>query len=126
LRRNPRGDRLHKRRRKDRKPDPSFIIPSCAQFRSRKFVHALSAAGLTGPMVGLALPATTRRWNRFFALLQKNVLDQHSWATRQLLRLAIVGWIEGTYHRRRRQRVLGRLTPIERETNMTTTAARAA
>jgi hypothetical protein len=41
----------------------------------------------------------------FFALLQKNVLDQHSWATRQQLRLAIVTWIEATYHRRRRQRV---------------------
>jgi hypothetical protein len=41
-------------------------------------------------------------------------------------RLAIVGWIEGTYHRRRRQRGLGRLTPIEFETIMTTTTANAA
>ena len=32
------------------------------------------------------------------------------------LRLAIVHWIERTYHRRRRQRALGRLTPIEYET----------
>ena len=32
------------------------------------------------------------------------------------LRLAIVTWIERTYHRRRRQRALGRLTPIEFET----------
>ncbi|RZU76098.1 hypothetical protein EV384_4709 [Micromonospora kangleipakensis] len=31
-------------------------------------------------------------------------------------RLAIVTWIERTYHRRRRQRRLGRLTPIEFET----------
>jgi putative transposase len=62
----------------------------------------------------------------FFALQQKNVLDQHRWATRQQLRLAIVTWIEDTYHRRRRQRVLGRLTPIEFETIMTTTAATAA
>jgi putative transposase len=29
---------------------------------------------------------------------------------------AIVIWIERTYHRRRRQRVLGKLTPIEYET----------
>jgi putative transposase len=62
----------------------------------------------------------------FFALLQKNVLDQHSWATRQQARLASVGWIEGTYHPRRRQRVLGRLTPIEFESIVTTTAATAA
>jgi putative transposase len=30
--------------------------------------------------------------------------------------VAIVTWIERTYHRRRRQRALGRLTPIEYET----------
>ena len=52
----------------------------------------------------------------FFALLQKNVLDRQRWATREQLRLAIVTWIERTYHRRRRQRRLGRLTPIEYET----------
>jgi putative transposase len=52
----------------------------------------------------------------FFALLQKNVLDRRRWSTREELRLAIVHWIERTYHRRRRQRGLGRLTPIEFET----------
>ena len=31
-------------------------------------------------------------------------------------RLAIITWIEKTYHRRRRQRRLGRLTPVEYET----------
>src|SRR3546814_6696230 len=51
----------------------------------------------------------------FFALLQKNVLDRQRWATRDELRLAIVTWIECTYHRRRRQTRLGRLTPIEFE-----------
>ncbi len=52
----------------------------------------------------------------FFALLQKNVLDRQRWRTREELRLAIVTWIERTYHRRRRQRALGKLTPIEFET----------
>ena len=56
----------------------------------------------------------------FFALLQNNVLDRRSWATREQLRIAIVTWIERTYHRRRRQAGLGRLTPIEYETIMTT------
>ncbi len=36
-------------------------------------------------------------------------------AHRDELRLAIVTWIERTYHRRRRQRALGKLTPIEFE-----------
>ena len=52
----------------------------------------------------------------FFALLQKNVLNTRRWTTRQQLRLAIVTWIESKYHRLRRQRRLGRLTPIEFET----------
>ena len=52
----------------------------------------------------------------FFALLQRNVLDRQRWSTRAQLRLAIVTWIEKTYHRKRRQRRLGRLTPIEFET----------
>jgi transposase InsO family protein len=51
----------------------------------------------------------------FFSLLQKNVLNRRRWATRAELRLAIVTWIEGTYHRRRRQDTLGRLTPVEFE-----------
>jgi transposase InsO family protein len=51
----------------------------------------------------------------FFALLQRNVLDRRRWATRDELRIAIVTWIERTYHRRRRKVALGRLTPIEYE-----------
>jgi putative transposase len=52
----------------------------------------------------------------FFALLQKNVLDRQRWTTRDQLRLPVITRIERTYHRRRRQRRLGRLTPIEYET----------
>ena len=48
--------------------------------------------------------------------LEKNVLNRQRWATREQLRLAIVIWIERTYHRRRRQDTLGRMTPIEFET----------
>ena len=51
----------------------------------------------------------------FHAALQKNVLNRHRWSTKQHLRLAIVLWIEESYHRKRRQRRLGRLTPIEFE-----------
>ena len=61
----------------------------------------------------------------FFSLLQKNVLNRQRWRSRQELRLAIVTWIERTYHRRRRQRRLGRLTPIEFE-KMNSHAAHAA
>jgi putative transposase len=62
----------------------------------------------------------------FFALLQNNVLDRRRWDTREELRIAIVTWIERTYHRRRRQARLGRLTPIEFEAIMTTPASQTA
>lgn len=62
----------------------------------------------------------------FFALLQKNVPGRQPWATRDELRIAIVTWIERTYHRRRRQARLGKLTPVEYETIMTTPATQAA
>jgi len=57
-------------------------------------------------------------------LLQKNVLDLQRWATREELRLAIITWIESTYHRRRRQRSLGKLTPIEFEMQHSTGRSR--
>ena len=52
----------------------------------------------------------------FFALRQKNVLNRKRWSAREELPLMIVLWIEVTYNRRRRQRVLGCLTPLEFET----------
>ncbi len=97
-----------------------------SQFRSRRFVLALSRAGLVGSMGRVGAAGDNAAMESFFALLQKNVLDQRSWATRPQLRMAIVTWIEATYHRRRRQRSLGRLTPIEFETIMATTATIAA
>lgn len=51
----------------------------------------------------------------FFSILPKNVLDRQRWSTRTDLRLAIVNWIEKTHHRKRRQRRLGRLTPVDFE-----------
>jgi hypothetical protein len=46
----------------------------------------------------------------FFSLVQRNVLDLRRSDSRDELRIAIVIWIERTYHRRRRQATLGRLT----------------
>ena len=62
----------------------------------------------------------------FFSLLQKNVLNRRSWTTREQLRIAMVTWIERTYHRRRRQTRLGRLTPVEFEITMAKNLALAA
>lgn len=87
-----------------------------SQFRSRKFVTTLNRYGLTGSMGRIGAAGDNAAMESFFSLLQKNVLNRRRWETRLELRLAIVRWIEHTYHRKRRQRGLGKLTPIEYET----------
>ena len=73
----------------------------------------LTAAGLQGSMGRVASAGDNAAMESWNALLQKNVLNRHCWATRDELRDAIVFWIERTYNRRRRQRALGKLTPVE-------------
>jgi putative transposase len=94
-----------------------------SQFRSRKFLRALARHHMVGSMGRVASCGDNAAMESFFSLLQKNVLDRRSWTTRDELRIAIVTWIERTYHRRRRQPRLGRLTPIEFEAIMNTPAA---
>jgi putative transposase len=86
------------------------LIPSAA------FVRTLKDHGLAGSMGRVGGCGDNAAMESFFAPLQKNVLDRQRWTSREQLRLAIITWIERTYHRRRRQRRLGRLTPIEYET----------
>ena len=97
-----------------------------SQFRSRKYVHALNRHGMVGSMGRVGAAGDHAAMESFFSLLQKNVLNRQHWTTREELRIAIVTWIERTYHRRRRQTTLGRLTPIEFETIMTAPATQAA
>jgi len=97
-----------------------------SQFRSRKHLRALNRSGMVGSMGRVGAAGDNAAMESFFALLQNNVLDRRIWATREELRIAIVTWIERTYHRRRRQDRLGRLTPIQFETKMTTPATQAA
>jgi putative transposase len=86
-----------------------------SQFRSNAFVRTLKNNGLVGSMGRVAAAGDNAAMESFHALLQKNVLNTKRWETREELRLAIVTWIERTYHRRRRKRRLGKMTPIEFE-----------
>jgi transposase InsO family protein len=97
-----------------------------SQMRSRAFQRALTRHGLVGSMGQAGSAADNAAMESFFSLLQKNVLDRRRWTTREELRIAIVTWIERTYHRRRRQAALGKLTPIEFEIIMTAPASQAA
>ncbi len=86
-----------------------------SQFRSKKFTRALERHGIVGSMGRVGAAGDNAAMESFFALLQKNVLDRRRWTKRDQLRIAVVTWIERTYHRRRRQARLGRLTPVEYE-----------
>ncbi len=97
-----------------------------SQFRSRKFLRALARHRMVGSMGRVGAAGDNAAMESFFSLLQNNVLNRRSWATREQLRIAVVTWIERTYHRRRRQPRLRRLTPIEFETIMNTPADLAA
>ena len=94
-----------------------------SQFRARSFRAVLTAAGLQGSMGRVASAGDNAAMESWHALLQKNVLDRRRWRTRDELHEAIVFWTEHTYNRRRHQRALGKLTPVEYELAFTDQAA---
>jgi len=97
-----------------------------SQLRSRKFVHALNRHAMVGSMGRVGAAGDNADMESFFSLLQKNVLGRRTWTTREELRIAIVTSIERTYHRRRREAALGRLTLVEYKMIMIPTATQAA
>jgi len=100
-----------------RRPTGTLLVHSDrgGQFRSRRYQRTLRAHGLTGSMGRVSSAGDNAAMESFFSLLQKNVLNRKTWTSREELRVAIITWIERTYHGRRRQRALGKLTPIEFE-----------
>lgn len=100
-----------------RQPSGATIVHSDrgGQFRSRAYRRVLERHQLAGSMGRVASAADNAAMESFFSLLQKNVLDRHTWTTREDLQIAVAVWIERTYNRRRRQRTLGKLTPVEFE-----------
>jgi putative transposase len=108
-----------------RRPTGVVVVHSDrgSQFRARSFRTVLAAAGLQGSMGRVASAGDNAAMESWNALLQKNVLNRRHWASRDELHEAIVFWIERTYNRRRRQRALGKLTPVEYELAFTTHAA---
>jgi transposase InsO family protein len=100
-----------------RDPETTAIVHSDrgSQSRSHAYQRILREAQLRGSMGRVGTCEDNAAMESFFSLLQKNVLNRRHWRTRTDLRLAIVSWIETTYHRRRRQDSPGRLTPVEFE-----------
>jgi putative transposase len=86
------------------------------QYCSWVFGQRLRTAGLLGSMgtIGDALDNAVAE--SFFASLQCELLDRHTWPTRAGLAQAMFGWIEGFYNPTRRHSTLGYLSPVDFET----------
>ena len=122
---------LEQRCRSPPRDGATWPAVSCTPTAGRNFAAGSSSTRLNrhdmvGSMGRVGAAGDNAAMESFFSLLQKNVLDRRTWTTREELRIAIVSWIERTYHRRRRQAALGRLTPVEYELIMPTTATQAA
>jgi putative transposase len=101
-----------------RQPVGTVVVHSDrgGQFRARSFRAVLRSAELTGSMGRAGAAGDNAAMESFYSLVQKNVLNRRRrWRTRAELRYELVVWIEHTYNRRRRQRALGKLTPVEFE-----------
>ena len=109
-----------------RNPTGTVVVHSDrgGPFRSRSFQRLLSMNALEGSMGRVASAADNAAMESWHSLLQKNVLDQRRvWDSHEQLHLAVITWIEHTYNNRRRQRRLGKLTPVEFELAFTVNQA---
>ena len=83
---------------------------------ANKYLRELKNHALVGSMGTVGSAGDNAAMESFFSLLQRNVLNTKTWASREELTIAVITWIERRYHQRRRQKHLGRLTPLEYET----------
>jgi putative transposase len=57
----------------------------------------------------------------FFSTLQRELLDQHHWKSREQLATAVFEWIEGWYNPTRRHSSIDMLSPTDYEQTNTAT-----
>jgi putative transposase len=96
-----------------RRPQPGLVHHSDrgSQYTSLAFGKTMQDAGV--------LPSMGRRGDAFdnavaesfFATLETELLDRHTFKTRDQARLALFRWIEGFYNSRRRHSTLGQRSP---------------
>jgi len=101
-----------------RQPEPKKTIAHSdhgSTYTSWAFGKRLRSAGLLGSMGSIGDCFDNSVAESFFGTLQLELLDEHRWATRQQLALAIFEWIEAWYNPRRRHSYCGMLSPIDYE-----------
>lgn len=101
-----------------RRPEPNSTIAHSdhgGQHTSWLFDNRLRSAGLLGCMGSVGdcfdCDVLLRCSGR-----QRELLDQHTWATRDQLAMALFDWIETWYNPRRRHSYNNGLSPIDCET----------
>jgi len=87
-----------------------------AQYTSWLFGHRLRSAGLLGSMGSVGDCFDNSVAEAFFSSLQRELLDQHQWHTREQLALAMFDWIETWYNPRRRHSYNNGVSPLDYET----------
>jgi putative transposase len=87
-----------------------------SQYTSWAFGRRLRSAGLLASMGSVGDCFDNSVAESFFGTLQLELLDEHRWANRQQLALAIFDWIEAWYNPRRRHSYCGMLSPTDYET----------
>ena len=85
-------------------------------YTSWLFGNRLRSAGLLGSMGTVGDCYDNSVAEAFFSGLQRELLDQHHWDTREQLALALFDWIETWYNPRRRHSYNHGLSPVDYET----------
>jgi transposase InsO family protein len=85
------------------------------QYTSREFRRLCAGVGVTQSMGATGVCWDNSPAEAFFASLKRELVHRCTWATRAVMRLAVVRWIEGWYNARRLHSSIDYLTPIEKE-----------
>ncbi|MEQ8717771.1 MAG: IS3 family transposase [Acidimicrobiales bacterium] len=85
-------------------------------YTSWLFGHRLRSAGILGSMGSIGDAYDNSVAEAFFSSLQRELLDQHHWTTRDQLAAAIFEWIEAWYNPQRRHSYNNGLSPLDHET----------
>lgn len=86
------------------------------QFTSWAFGRRLRDAGLLGSMGSIGDCYDNSMMESFFGTLQRELLDEHRWDSREQLSSAIFEWIEGWYNPTRRHTSIRDMSPAAYET----------
>jgi transposase InsO family protein len=81
----------------------------------REFAEVCAQHGVTRSMGATGICWDNAAAESFFAILKRELVHRHAWATRAHAKQAIVRWIEGWYNPRRPHSSIDYLRPNEKE-----------